>query len=123
MIPNHPDHAVKVTVLVLMGLLISTCGYALHQEKEKLYVELKHILARQPGPEAAEQLHRAAGSGEYAVLFIDEELAAAIEQDVARYKDVPLPAITVLPGKNGSKGYGAAAIKNAMERAIGADIL
>ncbi|CAH1259244.1 CFAP58 [Branchiostoma lanceolatum] len=27
------------------------------QEKEKLYVELKHILARQPGPEVAEQLH------------------------------------------------------------------
>ncbi|NXP70149.1 CFA58 protein, partial [Ramphastos sulfuratus] len=26
------------------------------QEKEKLYMELKHILARQPGPEAAEQL-------------------------------------------------------------------
>ncbi|XP_029632383.1 cilia- and flagella-associated protein 58 [Salmo trutta] len=26
------------------------------QEKEKLYVELKHILSRQPGPEAAEQL-------------------------------------------------------------------
>lgn len=39
-----------------MGLFISICGYALHQEKEKLYVELKHILARQPGPEAAEQL-------------------------------------------------------------------
>ncbi|XP_029646015.1 cilia- and flagella-associated protein 58-like [Octopus sinensis] len=26
------------------------------QEKEKLYIELKHILARQPGPEVAEQL-------------------------------------------------------------------
>ncbi len=26
------------------------------QEKEKLYTELKHILARQPGPEVAEQL-------------------------------------------------------------------
>ncbi len=26
------------------------------QEKEKLYVELKHILARQPGPEVAEQM-------------------------------------------------------------------
>jgi hypothetical protein len=26
------------------------------QEKEKLYLELKAILARQPGPEAAEQL-------------------------------------------------------------------
>ncbi|KAM3868727.1 cilia- and flagella-associated protein 58-like [Diretmus argenteus] len=28
------------------------------QEREKLYVELKHILARQPGPEAAEQLQQ-----------------------------------------------------------------
>uniref|UniRef100_A0A8C6P3N4 Cilia and flagella associated protein 58 n=1 Tax=Nothobranchius furzeri TaxID=105023 RepID=A0A8C6P3N4_NOTFU len=28
------------------------------QEKEKLYVELKHVLARRPGPEAAEQLQR-----------------------------------------------------------------
>ena len=27
------------------------------QEKEKLYMELKNILARQPGPEVAEQLH------------------------------------------------------------------
>ncbi|XP_068457402.1 cilia- and flagella-associated protein 58 [Clinocottus analis] len=28
------------------------------QEKEKLYVELKHIMVRQPGPEAAEQLQQ-----------------------------------------------------------------
>ncbi|CAH8481840.1 unnamed protein product [Dicrocoelium dendriticum] len=27
------------------------------QEKEKLYIELKHILARQPGPEVAEQMN------------------------------------------------------------------
>ena len=26
------------------------------QEKEKLYIELKNLLARQPGPEVAEQL-------------------------------------------------------------------
>ncbi|XP_053703311.1 cilia- and flagella-associated protein 58-like isoform X1 [Synchiropus splendidus] len=30
--------------------------YFLHEEKEKLYVELKQILARQPGPDAAEQI-------------------------------------------------------------------
>lgn len=40
----------------LAGTFNLPCGYAFHQEKEKLYVELKHILARQPGPEAAEQL-------------------------------------------------------------------
>ena len=73
--------------------------------------------------EAAAQLHRAAGTGEYAVLFIDEELAAAIPEDICRYKNQLLPAITVLPGKSGSKGYGAATMKDAMERAIGADIL
>lgn len=28
------------------------------QEKEKLYVELKQILARRPGPEATEQLQQ-----------------------------------------------------------------
>ena len=27
------------------------------QEKEKLYVELKNVLSRQPGPEAAEQIN------------------------------------------------------------------
>ena len=73
--------------------------------------------------DAAQQLHRAAATGEYAVLFIDEELAARIPEDIGRYQDAPLPAITLLPGRGGSKGYGAAAIRNAMERAIGADIL
>lgn len=32
--------------------------FATVKEKEKLYVELKQILARQPGPEAAEQLQQ-----------------------------------------------------------------
>lgn len=40
----------------LAGAVNLRWGCALPQEKEKLYVELKHILARQPGPEAAEQL-------------------------------------------------------------------
>lgn len=31
-------------------------NHATTQEKERLYVELKGILARQPGPEVAEQL-------------------------------------------------------------------
>lgn len=31
---------------------------SLPQEKEKLYVELRRVLARQPGPEATEQLQQ-----------------------------------------------------------------
>ena len=81
------------------------------------------VMEARNATEAAEALHRAAPSGEFAVIFIEEGLAAAIPEDMARYANAPLPAITVLPGKDGSMGMGAAAIKNAMERAIGADIL
>ena len=68
-------------------------------------------------------LKNAVKSGEYAILFITEELAAEIDGEIARYKDLPLPAITVIPGRAGSKGIGLASIKRAVERAAGADIL
>ncbi|NWX27226.1 CFA58 protein, partial [Notiomystis cincta] len=47
----------------LQKRLISKTGEVIEkefllQEKEKLYVELRHVLARQPGPEAAEQLQQ-----------------------------------------------------------------
>ena len=68
-------------------------------------------------------LHRAAKSGEFAVLLLTEELAAALEEDVARYRNDPLPAITSIPGCRGATGYGMAAIRRAVERAVGSDIL
>ncbi|NXH80952.1 CFA58 protein, partial [Edolisoma coerulescens] len=47
----------------LQKRLISKTGEVIEkefllQEKEKLYVELRHVLARQPGPEAVEQLQQ-----------------------------------------------------------------
>ena len=73
--------------------------------------------------QAAAQLHALAKSGEFATVFITEELAREIEQDIARYKDAPLPAITVIPGKNGSIGYGTESIRQAVIRAAGTDLL
>ena len=73
--------------------------------------------------QAREALHKAAKSGEFATIYIVEDLAAAIEEDIALYKDVPLPAVTVLPGRRGATGYGMAAVKAAAERAVGTDIL
>ena len=74
--------------------------------------------------EAAEAiLHTLVGSGEYAVIFLVENYAEALSEAMAKYKDLPLPAITVIPGNSGSRGYGMAAIKSAVERAVGADIL
>ena len=68
-------------------------------------------------------LKNAAESKEFAVLFITEKLAMEIDETIGRYKDLPLPAITVIPGRGGSTGYGLANIKKAVERAVGADIL
>lgn len=72
---------------------------------------------------AATVLKNAAESKEFAILFIVEDLAAQIDETIDRYKDLSLPAITVIPGRGGSAGYGLANIKKAVERAVGADIL
>ena len=68
-------------------------------------------------------LKKAAASGEFAVIFITEALAGELAQDIDRYKDAPLPAITVIPGRGEYLGLGTANIKKAVERAVGADIL
>lgn len=44
--------------MIMEGEHISHITFVILKEKEKLYVELKQILARQPGPEAAEQLQQ-----------------------------------------------------------------
>lgn len=81
------------------------------------------VLEAEDAAAARDQLHRAAKSGEYAVLFLIENYAEELAEDIARYKDAPLPAITIIPGRDGGNGYGMAQLKNAVERAIGADIL
>ena len=72
---------------------------------------------------AAKKLHALARTGEYAVIFITEKYAAQIQEDIDRYKDEPLPAVISVPGQGDSTGYGMNAIRSAVERAVGADIL
>lgn len=60
---------------------------------------------------------------EYAIIYIEENLAAALEQDIAKFKDSPTPAIILIPGKDGSLGMGLSALQSSVERAAGANIL
>lgn len=62
-------------------------------------------------------------SGEYAVILLSDRYAVLMTETLAKYKDMPLPAITVIPAQGGGNGYGMASIKSAVERAVGADIL
>lgn len=72
---------------------------------------------------AAKVLHRIAKDGSYAIIFVVENFAKDMAEDIAHYKDMPLPAVISIPGRAGSDGSGMAAIKSAVERAVGADIL
>ena len=72
---------------------------------------------------AAKKIHALVKSGDYAVIFLTENYAAQLEEELSRYKDLPLPAIVSIPGQGGSTGYGMNNIRSAVDRAVGADIL
>lgn len=72
--------------------------------------------------EAVSHLHSLVKEG-CAIIYITEELAAQMIEETDRYKDMTIPAIVLIPSKNGSTGLGMRNIKNSVERAVGADIL
>lgn len=74
--------------------------------------------------EAREILRRLTkDSEEYAIIYIEENLAAELPSEIDRYKDSPTPAIILIPGREGSMGLGLSALKAAVERAVGTNIL
>ena len=77
------------------------------------------------GPEEAKDIFRRLtreSEGEYAIIYVEENLAQHLEHEIARYKDSVTPAVILIPGKTGSLGLGASALQSAVERAVGADI-
>ena len=62
-------------------------------------------------------------AAECAAIYITEEYAEALAEDIAKYKDMPTPAVVVLPGVGGSRGLGMEALRSAAQRAVGADFL
>ena len=63
------------------------------------------------------------GSGEYAIIYIEEGFAAELSAEINKFKDSPTPAIILIPGREGSIGLGQSALKAAVERAVGTNIL
>ena len=60
---------------------------------------------------------------EYAIIYITEKASLMAKETIARYKDLSLPAIIVIPGIDGNMGLGMQQIRQSAKRAIGADIL
>ncbi len=60
---------------------------------------------------------------EYAIIYIEEKLAQELQHEIDRFKDSPTPAIILIPGREGSLGLGQNALRAAVERAVGTNIL
>lgn len=60
---------------------------------------------------------------EYQIIFLMEELALSLTDFLKRFDEEPYPVILPIPSGSGSTGYGEQALKSAMERALGVDIL
>jgi len=59
----------------------------------------------------------------YAVVYITEQTAAGIENEMNQYRDARFPAVIPIPGIQGSLGLGMQGIRKCVEKAVGADIL
>lgn len=71
---------------------------------------------------AARKLRNLAEAG-YAVIYITEELYAALGQELEVYNERVLPAIIPIPGAAHNTGLGIARVKKSVEQAVGSDIL
>ena len=74
-------------------------------------------------PKKASECLKKMAADDFAVIYITEELASQITDEIDKYKDDMVPAIVLMPSKDGGVGLGMRNIKKSVERAIGADIL
>ncbi|MDR2360777.1 MAG: V-type ATP synthase subunit F [Oscillospiraceae bacterium] len=55
----------------------------------------------------------------YAVIYITEQLAAKLPDEVAAFREIAVPALILIPSKGGSLGLGLETLTAAAERATG----
>ena len=58
-----------------------------------------------------------------AVIYLTEQLAREIPEEIKRYTDALQPAIILIPGKTGSLGLGIRNVNKTVEKAVGSNIL
>ncbi|MBR1496565.1 MAG: V-type ATP synthase subunit F [Oscillospiraceae bacterium] len=74
---------------------------------------------------ARRKLHELARIEEdpYVIIYLEENLAEPIMDEVRKYSAQPSPAIILIPGRDGPIGLGQSALVSAVEKAVGSNIL
>jgi len=66
---------------------------------------------------------RQLADADYGVIYITEQLASLMTEEIAKYASSPLPAIIPIPGVRGNTGLGLDSVSKFVEKAVGSDIL
>ncbi len=69
------------------------------------------------------QLLKRLTADDYGIIFVTETLAAQIDSEIEKLKELIIPAIILIPGVSGNTGDGVKAVKKFVEKAVGSDIL
>lgn len=63
------------------------------------------------------------GSKDYAIIYVTESYAKILASEIEKHKTDVTPAVILIPGPGGSLGIGRAALDEAVEKAVGTNIL
>ncbi len=70
----------------------------------------------------AKLISRLAVSG-FAVIYITEPVAELVSDTIKKYRSQKLPSIVLIPAIEGNTGEGMRGVHEAVEKAVGSDIL
>jgi V/A-type H+-transporting ATPase subunit F len=74
-------------------------------------------------PERIAKLISRLAVSDFAVIYITEPAAALVSDTINKYRSSRLPSIVLIPAIDGNTGDGMRAVHEAVEKAVGSDIL
>ena len=78
---------------------------------------------RETEPDKITKLISRLAANDFAVIYITEPAAALVSDTIAKYRSSKLPSIVLIPAREGNTGDGMRALHEAVEKAVGSDIL
>ena len=62
-------------------------------------------------------------AGDFGIIYITDEYASLLAEEIAEFDEKMLPAIIPIPGVKNNNGIGLSRLKASVEKAIGSDII
>jgi V/A-type H+-transporting ATPase subunit F len=78
---------------------------------------------RETEPEKITKLISKLAASDFAVIYITEPAAVLVSDTINKYRSSKLPSIVLIPAIEGNTGDGMRALHQAVEKAVGSDIL